>query len=102
MPERQETRIRLLSAQARLLSSWRNIGAFSQDDNRSDFINIGFDFWYNGVRYTQVSASTNGYLDFSSSTDDGAQQPMILVIKTPPLPTPLPEWKRDQPLPQIF
>lgn len=53
------------------VSSWRNTGAFSQDDNRSDFINIGFDFWYNGVRYTQVSASTNGYLDFSSSTDDG-------------------------------
>lgn len=51
--------------------SWRYTGGFSQDDNRSDFTDIGFDFWYNGVRYTQFSVSTNGFLDFSSSTDDG-------------------------------
>lgn len=51
---------------------WRNnTGTFQQDDNRSDFINIGFDFWYDGVRYTKVCVSTNGFLDFSSSTDDG-------------------------------
>ena len=51
---------------------WRNnTGAFQQDDNRSDFINIGFDFWYDGSRYTKVSISTNGFIDFSSSTDDG-------------------------------
>ncbi|MBI3520296.1 MAG: PKD domain-containing protein [Bacteroidetes bacterium] len=51
--------------------SWRNTTSFTQDDNRSDFTDIGFDFWYNGVRYTQFSASTNGYIDFSSSTADG-------------------------------
>lgn len=51
--------------------SWRNTTSFTQDDNRSDFTDIGFDFWYNGVRYTQFSVSTNGFLDFSSSTDDG-------------------------------
>ena len=52
-------------------STWRNTGTFPQDDNRTDFQNIGFDFWYNGVRYTNISVSTNGYLDFSTSTDDG-------------------------------
>lgn len=51
--------------------NWRNTGGFSQDDNRSFFIPIGFEFWYNGVRYTQLSISTNGFIDFSSSTDDG-------------------------------
>jgi hypothetical protein len=52
-------------------ASWRNITTFSQDDNRSDFTNIGFDFWYNGERKTQFCVSTNGFLDFSTSTDDG-------------------------------
>ncbi len=52
-------------------NSWRNTAAFTQDDNRSDFTDIGFDFWYDGVRYTKFSVSTNGYLDFSSSTADG-------------------------------
>jgi hypothetical protein len=52
-------------------NSWRNTTSFTQDDNRSDFTDIGFDFWYNGVRYTQFSVSTNGFLDFSSSTNDG-------------------------------
>lgn len=51
--------------------SWRNTATFTQDDNRSDFTDIGFDFWYNGVRYTQFSVSTNGFIDFSTSTDDG-------------------------------
>ncbi|MES2761523.1 MAG: PKD domain-containing protein [Bacteroidota bacterium] len=51
--------------------SWRNTTSFTQDDNRSDFTDIGFDFWYNGVRYTQFSVSTNGYLDFSTSLADG-------------------------------
>ncbi len=52
-------------------NSWRNAATFTQDDNRSDFTNIGFDFWYNGIRYTQFCVSTNGYLDFSSSTNNG-------------------------------
>jgi hypothetical protein len=51
--------------------SWRNTTSFTQDDNRSNFTDIGFDFWYNGIRYTQFSVSTNGFLDFSTSTADG-------------------------------
>ncbi|MBL7883161.1 MAG: hypothetical protein JNL69_03780, partial [Bacteroidia bacterium] len=53
------------------IDSWRNNGGFSQDDNRSVATDIGFDFWYNGTRYTQFSVSTNGFVDFSSSTADG-------------------------------
>ena len=63
-----------ISGSGNTFSSWRNVGANSQDDNRSVFTSIGFDFWYLGVRYTQFSASTNGFIDFSSSTDDGGPQ----------------------------
>src|ERR1044072_3022783 len=52
-------------------NSWRYNGAFQQDDNRSNPVDLGFDFWYDGVRYTEVSISTNGYIDFSASTNDG-------------------------------
>ena len=55
---------------------WRNtsnpgVGGGADDDNRSYGINIGFDFWYLGVRYTSFCLSTNGYIDFSASTADG-------------------------------
>lgn len=52
-------------------NSWRYNGAFQQDDNRSNPVDIGFDFWYFGTRYTELSISTNGYIDFSASTNDG-------------------------------
>jgi len=55
-------------------ASWRNSTSSTQDDNRSDFTNIGFDFWYDGIRYTQFCVSTNGFLDFSTSTDNGGPQ----------------------------
>ncbi len=60
-----------INATGNAFDSWRNTTSFTQDDNRSDFTDIGFDFWYNGVRYTQFSVSTNGFLDFSTSTADG-------------------------------
>jgi hypothetical protein len=50
---------------------WRNTTLNQNDDNRSYPIPIGFDFWYLGVRYTQITGSLNGTLDFSSSTSDG-------------------------------
>lgn len=52
-------------------NSWRYNGGFQQDDNRSFPVALGFDFWYDGVRYTEVSISTNGYIDFSASTNQG-------------------------------
>lgn len=51
--------------------SWRNTGAFIDDDNRSFPFDIGFDFWYDGTRFTEISVSTNGYVDFSNSTAAG-------------------------------
>lgn len=60
-----------ISTTGNAFNTWRNTGTFPQDDNRSDFQDIGFDFWYNGIRYTKISVSTNGFIDFSASTDDG-------------------------------
>lgn len=51
--------------------SWRNNGTYIEDDNRSYQHDIGFDFWYNGVRYTAFCVGTNGYIDFSTSTANG-------------------------------
>ena len=56
------------------VESWRtsNISDNSYyDDNRSYPVPIGFDFWYDGSRYTQFSVSTNGFMDFDASTWNG-------------------------------
>lgn len=50
---------------------WRNTSSNQNDDNRSYQASIGFDFWYLGVRYNQISASLNGVVDFSTSTSQG-------------------------------
>ncbi len=50
---------------------WRNTSSNQNDDNRSYQVPIGFDFWYLGVRYNQISASLNGVVDFSNSTSQG-------------------------------
>lgn len=54
-----------------VVTYWRNQNVNLQDDNRSKFLPIGFDYWYNGTRYTYFSINTNGYIDLSSSTIDG-------------------------------
>lgn len=33
---------------------------------------LGFDFWYMGVKYTTITASTNGWLSFGASTSSAA------------------------------
>ncbi|HET6225025.1 MAG TPA: fibronectin type III domain-containing protein, partial [Bacteroidia bacterium] len=50
---------------------WRNTSSNQNDDNRSFAVPIGFDYWYLGIRYTTLSASLNGTIDFSTSTLDG-------------------------------
>ncbi len=50
---------------------WRNTAGNQNDDNRSVPVSIGFDYWYLGVKYTTISASLNGIVDFSASTLDG-------------------------------
>ncbi|MFI5148671.1 MAG: T9SS type A sorting domain-containing protein [Bacteroidia bacterium] len=53
------------------LPGWRNGGANALDDNRSNATSIGFDFWYDGTRYTKFSISTNGFLDLSANAASG-------------------------------
>ena len=77
-------------------ASWRYNGTYSEDDNRSNLTDIGFDFWYNGIRYTQFSVSTNGFLDFSSSKDDEGLKVMISDILIQPLLKLLSETQRGQ------
>jgi hypothetical protein len=51
-------------------AGWR--AGTSIDDNRSNATPIGFTFNYMGTDYTTFSASTNGYMDFSSSSATGS------------------------------
>ena len=44
-----------------------NVSSLLTDDAISTAVPIGFDFWYMGVRYTDVYASANGFLSFNSS-----------------------------------
>ncbi|TDG37888.1 T9SS type A sorting domain-containing protein [Pedobacter changchengzhani] len=37
-------------------------GTDKYDESVANFLSIGFDFWYMGVRYNTISASTNGFL----------------------------------------
>ena len=54
------------------IPSWRhNDPAQVLDDNRSYPIPIGFDFWYDGTRYTTISVGINGIADFSSDAATG-------------------------------
>ncbi|MDD8018895.1 MAG: hypothetical protein PHP42_11020, partial [Bacteroidota bacterium] len=53
------------------IPTWRYTGSGAEDDDRSYPVNIGFDFWYLGVRYTTFSVSTNGFMDLSSATNNG-------------------------------
>lgn len=42
-----------------------SVPAIHQDDASSGVIPIGFEFWYMGVRYTQVIVNSNGWLSFN-------------------------------------
>src|SRR6266853_2241897 len=44
----------------------------SQDDTASFVNNIGFDFWYDGVRFTQFSCNANGLCRLGSTVIDTA------------------------------
>ncbi len=60
-----------IAATGSSVASWRGVVANLTDDNRSFPVPIGFDFWYLGTRFTTVNISTNGFIDFSTSTYDG-------------------------------
>src|SRR5690242_8637363 len=46
--------------------------AANQDDTASSVANIGFDYWYDGTRYTQFSVNANGLVRLGSSAVDTA------------------------------
>ena len=60
------------------------------NDGQFNALPIGFDFWYNGARYTTVSASTNGWLTFGANITNstpgnllssaGAPRPVIAPL----------------------
>ena len=63
-----------IAATGNAVQSWRTTSISDNsyyDDNRSYPVPIGFDFWYDGSRYTQFSVSTNGYIDFDASNWNG-------------------------------
>ena len=52
------------------LTSYTSLGTLitsGNDDTNSSVTNIGFDFWFNGVRYTQFGVNTNGHLKLGSA-----------------------------------
>jgi len=42
------------------------------DDGNSALINIGFDFWYDGVRFTQFGANANGFIRLGLAPTGGS------------------------------
>jgi len=71
------------------LVSYTSLGTLinaGDDDGNSALTNIGFDFWFNGVRYTQFGANTNGHIRLGAALTttayvnnlaDGAEVPNI-------------------------
>jgi len=52
------------------LTSFTSLGTLvgsGNDDTNSSLTNIGFDFWFNGVRYTQFGVNSNGHLKLGST-----------------------------------
>ncbi|PWA03963.1 beta strand repeat-containing protein, partial [Flavobacterium psychrotolerans] len=71
------------------LNTYTSLGTLlntGRDDNNSAIANIGFDFWFNGTRYTQFGVNTNGHLKlgsvltsthFTNNLADGAEDPKM-------------------------
>jgi hypothetical protein len=58
--------------------------AANLDDNASPVTNLGFDFWYDGVRFTQFSVNANGLARLggtavSTSDDDECAEDCSLL-----------------------
>jgi hypothetical protein len=60
-----------ISSSGNSVSFWRNQTVNQNDDNRSEIIPIGFDFYYCGKKYSTISIAINGYIDFSTTVYDG-------------------------------
>jgi hypothetical protein len=44
----------------------------NNDDDNSTLTNIGFDFWFDGVRYTQLSSNVNGWIRLGAVPTSGS------------------------------
>ncbi len=62
--------------------------AADQDDTSSSVTNIGFDFYYMGVRYSQFSANSNGLMRLGSTLVQGSSPYKPLAQASIPLITP--------------
>ncbi|MCC7301196.1 MAG: T9SS type A sorting domain-containing protein [Bacteroidia bacterium] len=60
-----------IAAFGTIVPSWRGQFVNQNDDNRSNPVALGFDFWYCGTRYTHCNISINGFIDFSSTPYNG-------------------------------
>jgi hypothetical protein len=56
----------------------------SMEDNASTVADLGFDFWFDGVRYSQFSVSSNGLMRLGTTTDATATN--LLASGTAPDP----------------
>src|SRR5450631_3747755 len=65
-------------------------GGGTSDEGYANAIPIGFDFWYMGVRYTTLAASSNGWITFggdisnatpiSNLTSGGSPRPILAPL----------------------
>jgi len=60
-----------INAFGTVVPSWRGQVGNQNDDNRSNPVQLGFDFWYLGTRYTTCNIAINGFIDFSTTSYDG-------------------------------
>jgi hypothetical protein len=70
--------------------NYPSAGGGTSDEGYGTGIPIGFDFWYMGVRYTTISASTNGWISFGGDitnatpvnnlTSGGSPRPIIAPL----------------------
>ena len=83
------TSYRVTTTSGQSLNSYTNLGTLlstGSDDGNSSLANIGFNFWFNGVTYTQFGVNANGHLKlgsvitgnrFNNNLADGVQDPKI-------------------------
>ncbi len=60
-----------IAAFGTVVPSWRGQVGNQNDDNRSNPVAIGFDFWYLGTKYSYCNIAINGFIDFSTTSYDG-------------------------------
>ncbi|MEW5938585.1 MAG: S8 family serine peptidase [Chloroflexota bacterium] len=68
------------------------VPAVQADEGASGAIPIGFDFWYMGTRYTDVYASSNGWLSFTDPVGNAYPNNAVTLSNGIPRPMLAPLW----------